>query len=79
MKGKITSSFCGKWGEVKTFVNGVCKVKMLSMVHFSGRKLIWLLLIMLLVATDGFILFWSNSLGEQVFEGKGQDSLLMCY
>lgn len=50
---------------------------MLSMVHFSGGKLIWLLLIMLLVATDGFILYQSNSLGEQIFEGKGQNRLLM--
>lgn len=66
-----------KWGEVKTFVNGICRVKMLSMVHFSGGKLIWLLLIMLLVAIDGFILYQSNGLGEQVFEGKGQDRLLV--
>lgn len=66
-----------KVAEVKTFVNGICKVKMLSMVHFSGGKLIWLLLIMLLVATDGFILYQSNSLGEQIFGGKGQNHLLM--
>lgn len=78
MKGKITSSFCAlRRGQVKTFVNGISKVKMLSMVHFSGGKLIWLLLIMLLVATDGFILYQSNSLGEQFFEGKGQNRLLM--
>lgn len=50
---------------------------MLSMVHFSGGKLIWLLLIMLLVATDGFILYQSNSLGEQFFERKGQNRVPM--
>lgn len=32
---------------------------------------------MLLVATDSFILSLSNSLGEQVFIGGGQHSLLM--
>jgi len=77
VKGKIICSFCGGGVEVNTIVNGICKVKMLSMVHFSGRKLNRLILIMLLVATDCFILFWSSSLGEQVFEGKGQYSLLM--
>lgn len=71
MKGKVTSPFCGKWRDVKTFVNDICKVKMLSMVHFSGRKLISLILIMLLVATGGFILFFGSSHEEQVFEGKG--------
>lgn len=50
---------------------------MLSVVNFSGRKLIWLLLIMLIVATDSFILFLSNSLGERAFEGKGQNILLV--